>query len=203
MPGMFTKLAPEAARLQTLFHRHLRDVSFVSERGDKWRVGSPGMADAPHGAALYGTFGGVGTTGWMIPDWKVAAASVLGVPCEGIEALPEQIRHAALECFAADVLSKIEQATGVSVSLDRLLCEPVKRLASACPFRIVREADGLGVSGAWTVASGGNWQGAVEEALSALPVRDSGVAEEMPVPAVVACRLMAGQGRRCIGVGGW
>ncbi len=152
MPTLFTKISPGTARLHTLFHRHAGGVSFRSG-GAVWRFGPKGRAGRTQGATLHGTLGDAEFTVWLnSPDWKNAAGSVLGVPAGAIDSMPDDLARAALECFAADALSALEQAAGVSVAVTGLTRADSEPLSSACPFELVADG-GLRLAGSWSVAS--------------------------------------------------
>ncbi|MDR1519811.1 MAG: type III secretion system cytoplasmic ring protein SctQ [Planctomycetota bacterium] len=184
MAALFKKLSPDAARLQTLFHRHARGASFASE-GKTWRFG-PAVSGGGHSLAVYGKLGDGEFVVWLDePDWRLAVASVLAVSPDAIPDLPELLRRAALECFASGCLAALEKAVGLPASLTRLEEGAVTPLASACSFRLVDDA-GLTLGGAWIVVGAGKgWRLALEKALLARPVPRASLPDDLPLSGLV------------------
>lgn len=186
MPTLFTKIAPAAARLRTLFHRHAAGIGFKAG-GKEWRFG-PGTGGRRHGATVYGTLGEAEFTVWLdSPDWKTAAAGVLGVPAASVDALPDQLVRAALECFAAEALAALEQAAGTPVAVTGLERAESDPLASACPFELLG-GDGLRLAGSWVAAESGAG-GAVERLLRSRAVPGRALPDDFPVAAAVCVGL--------------
>ncbi len=185
MSTLFTKLSPDAARLHTLFHRHAGGIAFRA--GDAvWNFGPAGKRGRTQGATLYGKLGDAEFTAWLdSPDWKNAAGSVLGVAADAVDSLPDDLTRAALECFAADALSALEQAAGVSVSVTGLAKADSEPLSSSCPFELV-SGGGLRLSGSWSMASAdAEGRERLEALLRSRPAGEWAAPDDFPVDAVV------------------
>lgn len=190
MASLFTRIAPETARLYTLLHR-AAGRSGVGAAGGAWRLEwlSDGAAAAP-GVALYGTLGSGEFTVWLDdPDWRLAAARALETPPDQVAALPEPLVRAGLVCFADEALAGVEKAVGAWVAVARVEMNESPPPSSACRFRLTGE-DGLRIGGAWVLAdAGGRARGALEKCLSALPVPSRELPDGLPLDAVVAVAL--------------
>lgn len=185
MPSLFAKLDPDAARLQTLVHRHAAGLAFETD-GRRWRH-EPGGATAVTGPVAYGALGRAEFSVWLNePDWRVAAASVLGVGPGDLDGLPEPLLIASLECFADAALAGLEQATGLPAALTRFAPENSSAPSSACRFTL-RADGGPAIAGAWVVAGAdAEWRRGIEESLRRLPAVRAVLPDDMPVPAAVA-----------------
>lgn len=181
MRSLFRKLSPESACFYSLFHRHIRGLSFSAGDSGMWRADSAASGSGTHGATAYATLGDGEVTVWLnSPDWLVAAGKVLGVRPERAAELPDELQLAALECFASAVFSAIERGTGLPVALTRMEKSETVPLSSACFFSLT-DPDGLRVRGAWSAAIRGTWHKEAEKALLSLPVGTRGLPDDFLV----------------------
>lgn len=191
--SFFQTVDPEAARWQNAIFRlaaHAGRAGWDAS-GQRWRFAAElaPRRRAPAGAVLYAAWGAAELVLWLRePDWKIAAASALGLdPADpgAVDALPEALRRAALDTFARDALRVLERSIGLPVGLVRLDTRAEAPPASAPAFRLER-ADGLTLAGSWTVVHpDGAWRDAVFAAAARVPAPAAPAApadEHAPIP---------------------
>lgn len=184
MAGLFRKISRDAARLQTLFHKHARRLSLTIENRE-WHLETPVIPGDIRGATIYGRLGDGEITVWLnTPGWLVAAGSVLELEAEDVLRLPEELQLAALECFASGIFTAIERGAGLPASLTGMKQGENQPPESACFFSLTNSG-GLRLDGAWSGTADGTWQSAVERALSRLPVSLRKTHDDLPLTAVV------------------
>ncbi|MDR2390610.1 MAG: type III secretion system cytoplasmic ring protein SctQ [Planctomycetota bacterium] len=193
MAGLFTPVAPAAARLETLLARHASGLAFKAGGAD-WTFSPDGERGGVRGVVAYGRLGQSECSLWLDEaGWRVAAAAALEVGPEDVAGLPPTLVLAALECFFRDALSKVEAGLGLPCSLSRVEVGESPALASVLPFRL-RRGDGLVLSGAW-VAPEGQWREALEAALRRVAPPPAPLPGDLTLEGVVSAgiwRLRAG-----------
>ncbi|MDR1613540.1 MAG: type III secretion system cytoplasmic ring protein SctQ [Planctomycetota bacterium] len=193
MAGLFTPVAPSAARLETLLARRARGLAFRAG-GTDWTFSSGGERGGVRGVVAYGGLGQSEFSLWLDEaGWRAAAAATLEVGPEDVAGLPPTLVLAALECFFRDALSKVEVGLGLPCSLSRVEVGGSPALASVFPFRL-RRGDGLVLSGAW-VAPEGQWREALEAALRRVTPPPAPLPGDLALEGVVSAgiwRLRAG-----------
>lgn len=184
MAGLFTPISPATARLQTLINRHCRNA-ILTTAGTAWAL-RPTWADLFEGPTLHGTLGDSPVTVWLgDPEWRLIVADVLDLPAEAAASCPEPILRAALESVAGEVLAAVEKATGLSAVVKDLELTPTRPVGQVVRFDMANVKGQLLRLTVLFAKPEGQWAGALEKCLLALPAETWALPDDLPIPARV------------------